>query len=538
MKKIAALLLIINAFLIVSKKTTAQTNIFPNTGSVGIGTTTPNASSLLEIKSTTKGLLISRMTKTQRDAITTPATGLMIYQTNSTPGFYFYNGTAWVAVSPKAANQTLANLTAPTSVNVPLLPSVSGTVNLGADAKAWKNIYFNGSLFYGSKPAFAIDTSLNNVAIGTDALANNTTGYDNTANGSFSLYTNTTGYNNSANGFAALYYNTIGYDNTAYGNGALYNNSEGYENTANGSWALANNTTGYKNTANGYTALYLNTAGRENTANGNGALYNNTTGYKNTANGNAALYNNSEGYENTANGAWALANNTTGYKNTANSHTALYNNSEGYKNTANGNGALYSNRTGSGNTANGYLALYNNWIGSNNTGLGHFADVSETFFSNAMALGYDAKVNASDKVVIGNTNVTVIGGQVGWSIFSDGRFKTNVKQNVPGLTFINKLKPVTYTIEIKKFDQFLGKKDSLVNSKESLANYASGEKKIRTGFIAQEVERVAKEINYDFDGVNAPQHDKDNYSLVYADFVPSLVKAVQELSSQNDSLKV
>jgi predicted RNase H-like nuclease (RuvC/YqgF family) len=60
------------------------------------------------------------------------------------------------------------------------------------------------------------------------------------------------------------------------------------------------------------------------------------------------------------------------------------------------------------------------------------------------------------------------------------------------------------------------------------------QKKIRTGFIAQEVEKTAKEIGYDFDGVNSPQNEKDNYSIAYADFVPSLVKAVQELSKKND----
>jgi trimeric autotransporter adhesin len=64
----------------------AQTNTFPSSGAAGIGTTTPDASSLLEIKSTSKGLLIPRMTLTQRNAIAAPATGLMIYQTNS-PGF-------------------------------------------------------------------------------------------------------------------------------------------------------------------------------------------------------------------------------------------------------------------------------------------------------------------------------------------------------------------------------------------------------------------------------------------------------------------
>jgi hypothetical protein len=63
------------------------------------------------------------------------------------------------------------------------------------------------------------------------------------------------------------------------------------------------------------------------------------------------------------------------------------------------------------------------------------------------------------------------------------------------------------------------------------------EKKLRTGFIAQEVETAAQEIKYDFDGVNKPKNEKDNYSIVYADFVPSLVKAVQELSQKNESLQ-
>src|SRR6478736_4672089 len=85
----------------------AQTNTFPATGAAGIGTTSPNASSLLEIKSTSKGILIPRMTKTQRDAIASPATGLMIYQTNSTPGFYYYDGTKWVAVTLKSKGWSL-----------------------------------------------------------------------------------------------------------------------------------------------------------------------------------------------------------------------------------------------------------------------------------------------------------------------------------------------------------------------------------------------------------------------------------------------
>lgn len=62
---------------------------------VGIGTTNPNASSMLDITSTTSGILIPRMTVAQRNLIASPAIGLLIYQNDSTPGFYYYNGTAW-----------------------------------------------------------------------------------------------------------------------------------------------------------------------------------------------------------------------------------------------------------------------------------------------------------------------------------------------------------------------------------------------------------------------------------------------------------
>lgn len=57
--------------------------------------TTANASAMLDVSSTTAGVLIPRMKLTERNAIGTPAVGLLIYQTDNTPGFYYYNGTAW-----------------------------------------------------------------------------------------------------------------------------------------------------------------------------------------------------------------------------------------------------------------------------------------------------------------------------------------------------------------------------------------------------------------------------------------------------------
>jgi hypothetical protein len=122
------------------------TNTFPTTGSAGIGTTTPNSSSILEMKSTTKGVLVPRMTKNQRDAIVTPATGLLIYQTNSTPGFYYWNGTAWTVVASSGANTGLSNLTA-TSINQSLLPNATGTLNLGSNNFKWKDAYVTNIKF-------------------------------------------------------------------------------------------------------------------------------------------------------------------------------------------------------------------------------------------------------------------------------------------------------------------------------------------------------------------------------------------------------
>jgi hypothetical protein len=60
----------------------------------GIGTTAPNASAKLEIAATDKGLLIPRMTSTQRGSINSPANGLLVYQTDGVVGFYVNTGTA------------------------------------------------------------------------------------------------------------------------------------------------------------------------------------------------------------------------------------------------------------------------------------------------------------------------------------------------------------------------------------------------------------------------------------------------------------
>lgn len=65
-------------------------------GGAMFGDTTIQDCAMVEVKSTTKGLLLPRMTKTQRDTIATPVAGLAVYQTDNTPGLRVYNGTNWI----------------------------------------------------------------------------------------------------------------------------------------------------------------------------------------------------------------------------------------------------------------------------------------------------------------------------------------------------------------------------------------------------------------------------------------------------------
>ncbi len=79
--------------------------VITGSGTVAVGTSTPNESAVMDISSSNKGMLIPRMTRANRDAIANPATGLLLYQTNETPGFYYNAGTAftpnWVNVAKR-----------------------------------------------------------------------------------------------------------------------------------------------------------------------------------------------------------------------------------------------------------------------------------------------------------------------------------------------------------------------------------------------------------------------------------------------------
>jgi hypothetical protein len=419
-----------------------------------------------------------------------------------------------------------------------------------------------GNSFFGASAGQNNTTGFSNSIFGYQSLYSNTIGFSNSAIGSFTLYSNTSGANNTALGFTALYSNTTGSSNTATGWRAMYNNTTGNANTATGIRALfsnssgtfnsaygfdvlLNNTTGTNNVANGYTSLYSNTTGSYNVSVGAQSLFSNTTGYNNTAVGFEALKSNSIATNNNALGAFALQYNTTGSANTAIGVNAMHYNTLGQFNTATGNAALYNNTLGIYNTATGVSALESNTEGDSctavgikalsgnttgigNTGLGSGANVSTGNLYNATAIGYKTVVNASNKIRLGNSAVTVIEGQVAYTFPSDGRFKTNVNETVKGLDFIMKLRPVIYNFQTKKYEEFM--KREMISDVEFISSidYSESEKIRHNGFIAQEVEKAANESGYDFDGVVSPKDSKEAYGLSYSQFVVPLVKSVQE----------
>jgi hypothetical protein len=194
----ARFIIIVAFLLLVRCEVTAQ-------GGTAINSTGAPAdpSAMLDVSSLTKGLLIPRMTKVQRKAIPLPATGLIVYQTDSTMGLYINAGSPF---SPDWA-------------------------------------------------VYSEDPVLQNTAVGRGALTPNTTGTANAAFGDWALNRNTTGINNTAIGWSALALNTTGSTNTAVGFEALGSNSTGSGLTAIGFFAGIDALGLTNATAIGYNAL-------------------------------------------------------------------------------------------------------------------------------------------------------------------------------------------------------------------------------------------------------------------------------------------
>jgi hypothetical protein len=530
----------------------------------GIGTNTPNGSATLDITSVSKGLLIPRMDLSSIQSIPNPANGLLVYDSvksqlmvntgNATvPNWQTLVANSGWALNGNAGTNPAVNFIGTTD-DKPLLfkinnqwsgiiDSAYATTLLGSLTGKNSSKTFGNTAFGTSALGADIYGQGTNTALGMQALAQNTTGYSNTAIGYKALYFNTTGNGNTADGSGALMGNRHGSFNTAIGKDAINNpfgNSinQSY-NTAIGEGALNPDTgscntvyvstgggIGSSNTIFGYGAMPL-AQGNFNTVSGNDAM-----AYVYFGDNNAILGDNSLNADNLSHGGFNKISQSTavGYR-------ALYQT----------DGVVNAPATDSwGNTAIGYAAGSFAHNGAHNCFIGAAADVTNSSVFNTIVLGHGTTASISNVMRVGNPATTSIGGPVGWSIVSDGRVKKNIKENIPGLSFITRLRPVTYNINTAAIESIqqariseiakTTKRPANTLSAQMLAAYNAKEKILYTGFVAQEVEQAAKNLNYDFNGVDAPKNENDLYALRYESFVVPLVKSVQELASQSNQL--
>ncbi|MBN2729088.1 MAG: tail fiber domain-containing protein [Bacteroidales bacterium] len=537
---------------------------------VGISSTpfTPDVSAGLDIQFSDKGLLIPRValaSSSDASTISLPAISLLVYCDGTAglaPAGYYYN-----TGTPAMPNWTLLMNDMNINGRAWLINGNSGVSSathfIGTTDNQPLNFRVNNvraghvgvlgdnSVFLGYEAGLSDNGSDNrNVFVGSGSGRNNTTGDENTACGYLSLQNNTDGFINTAFGSGALRLNTTGTGNCASGSYSVYSNISGSWNTACGYAALYSNTTGSQNTAMGYYALFSNISGYQNTAIGFGTMKSNRAGSFGTAIGYYSMhytndlsatfinYNtavgafslqgstiaaNNTGNFNTAIGYESGLNNSIGSHNTVIGYQSLRNNCSGSYNTSSGSLSLLYNDSGSYNVAAGYGSMFSNSSGSYNTAIGFYANFFGNY-SNTVALGYNVNNNANNQVRIGNSSISSIGGQVSWTALSDARIKSNVQEDVVGLDFIMKLRPVTYYFDKDKQDELMG----VVDSSDCAEKYAIEKTKF-SGFLAQDVEKAAIEVGYDFSGI-----DKNNvvngglYGLRYAEFVVPLVKATQE----------
>jgi len=570
---------------------------------------TADPSAMLDVKSLTKGFLVPRMTTVQRTSIVSPATGLLVFDTNENL-FYYYTGSIWTSLSAyqlwtKNANYVyLANTDDNVGIGVnnpdnKLLVKADATTGIDESIFAVLNnngdtvfaVYQEGvRIWVDDNGGTKANGSRGGFAVGgfSPTKAGFTNEYLRVTPDSVRVYIDdnyvAAKANGSRGGFAVGGFNPtkglpsehylfvqddstrvyvadstegfgveniegaenqrimklttenylIGHESGINLTTGKYNSFYGYETGKTSTDASENvfvgyksgfsNTLGLRNNFIGCYAGYSNTTGDYNNATGAYAFFSNTTGDYNTANGYQALYSNIIGCNNTAGGYKAMYSNTFGFYNTAFGYFSLFSNVSGAYNVAFGYRSLYSNTTGSSNTAVGYEAMEGNTTGQYNTAVGYYAFHTSSNLENATAIGYDAQVYVSHNVRIGNSAVTSIGGYADWTNVSDKRFKKDVRETVPGLEFITKLRPVTYYLDMDKIAEFNNTPDS-IRLKDSEAIKGS---MLQTGFIAQEVESAANELGFEFSGVDKPQNENDHYGLRYAEFTVPLVKAIQE----------
>ena len=201
----------------------------------------PDASAMLDVSSTSKGVLIPRMNTTQRTNIQNPAAGLMVFDTDSNT-FWFRATNGWIELAtsfsgPSDADQdTKIELIEDTEDKI--LFTVDGSPFLQLRPGHIETFTPDHNVYLGSGAGYTNPAGIGfNVALGDSILCQNISGIENNGIGYKALEKNLTGSQNVANGFVALGENRDGNGNIGIGNFAGDNNRFGNYNIAIGYFA-------------------------------------------------------------------------------------------------------------------------------------------------------------------------------------------------------------------------------------------------------------------------------------------------------------
>ncbi|MDF1867314.1 MAG: hypothetical protein P1U70_20940, partial [Saprospiraceae bacterium] len=189
----------------------------------------PDVSAILDVKSSTKGVLIPRMTSTDRGNITSPATGLLVYDT-TTKSFWFYSG-SWKELNSGSITDADVDTkiqVEETSDEDKIRFDIAGTEHFKMSAGRLEVLNTGFSVFIGEGAGTNDDLTNNkNVFIGYQAGNKNTTGYNNIFFSHEAGYNNTTGHQNIFLGALSGFLNTTGNNNVFLGRQSGYSNTTG-----------------------------------------------------------------------------------------------------------------------------------------------------------------------------------------------------------------------------------------------------------------------------------------------------------------------
>jgi len=217
-------------------------------------------------------------------------------------------------------------------------------------------------------------------------------------------------------------------------------------------------------------------------------------------------------------------------------------------NTGVGAYALSDIEAGLANTGIGAFSVTNITTGEDNTGVGRSAGVSIVSGDNNLCLGHNAGNfsspfdfplgSESNRVVVGNNDITNAYVAVNWSVTSDERDKTELTDLDLGLDFLNLVEPKTFYFDRRSKYYVYDDNDvdgSTVIAKPDPDGTHKSDKKF-VGFSAQQVQEAVEQAGFP-DQIIIDTSDPENYKMKETAFIPALVKAVQELSARVEQLE-